>query len=98
MKFEIKGIHYDLDEETKEYIEKKVQRFDFAKDLIVDLLFSIRHEKNRFNIEANINFRWGYTAHLKVSSFDLPQGLDKLMDKMTAKIHKEKEKIQEHTK
>ena len=98
MNLEIKGVHYDLDEETKEYIEKKVQRFDFAKDLIMDLLFSVRHEKNRFKIETNINFRWGYSTHLKVSSFDLGEGLDKLMDKISAKIHKEKGKIQEHSK
>ena len=98
MNFEIKGVHYVVDDETKEYIEKKLQKVDYAKDMIVDLLLAIRHEKNRFKLETNINFRWGYASHIKVNSFDLREGLDKLLDKIESKINKEKDKIQSHPK
>lgn len=96
MNLEIKGIHYELDDETREYIEKKLHRVDFATDLLIDLQITIKYEKNQYTIESNLNFRWGYTTHIKVVSFDLREGVDKFMDKLDNKLLKEKDKIQQH--
>jgi len=96
MNLEIKGVHYDIEDETKDYIEKKIHRIDYALDLIVDLMITITKEKRRLKIESKINFRWNYSTHLKVVSYDLKPGIDKLLDKLDNKILKEKDKIQEH--
>lgn len=98
MKLEIKGIHYEIEEETKDYIEKKLHKFEFASDLLVDLVITIKREQKRYTLEANLNFRWGYASHLKVKSFEVKEGIDALIDKLDHKIHKEKGKIQEHGK
>ncbi len=96
MKVEIKGIHLDVSERMKNYIEKKVARIDFAKELIIDLLFRLLKEGSGFKCEVTINFRWGNTTHIEVDCFDIFQGIDKLFDKMEVKINREKGKIQEH--
>ncbi|MDX9799857.1 MAG: ribosome-associated translation inhibitor RaiA [Spirochaetia bacterium] len=97
MNLEIKGIHYEVTERTVEQIEKKVQKLDFAGDMIVDLLFRLEHDKSGYIISADINFRWGLSHHLKVVDHDLYNGIDKIIDKLKNKVTKEKEKIQSHT-
>ncbi len=97
MDFEIKGIHLEVSERMRSYIEKKMQRLEFAKNLIVDLLFRLVKENNRFKCEATINFRWGNSSHIEVDCFDIFEGIDKLFDKMEVKINREKSKIQEHS-
>jgi putative sigma-54 modulation protein len=96
MHIEVQGIHYDVKEEIKEYIEKKLHKVDFAKDMIVDLLISIIKEKKGYRIEININFRWGVSAHIHVDAFDLYECIDKMIDKVSYKVAKEKEKIKQH--
>ena len=96
MNVEIRGVHYEVSDNTKEHVEKKLKRLGFAEDLIVDLIFTISHDKNGYIIEASINFKWGKSAHIKVDAFDLFKGIDNLFNKLDNKIVKEKEKIQEH--
>lgn len=96
MNIEIKGVHVELNDKVKEFVDKKLHRLDFVAEHIVDLLFYVTHEKSQYNLEANINFRWGNSNHIKVKSFDLFEGFDKLFDKMELKVLKEKNKIQNH--
>ena len=96
MNTEIKGIHLEVNERIRDYVDKKLMRLDFAKDYIVDCLLNFSKEKNLFKLEATINFRWGSSIHVGVDGFDLDQGIDLLFDKLEAKVEKEKSKIQEH--
>jgi putative sigma-54 modulation protein len=63
--------------------------------MIVDLLFTITKDKE-FSAEVTVNFSWGNTIHLKENDFELNPAIDKLMDKLDAKIAKEKEKVKEN--
>ena len=94
MNTEIKAVHFSLRDETKEYLEKKIDRIPNAEKMIVDLLFTLTKEK-QFSAEVKVNFRWGLTIHLKEQDFELDPAIDKLMDKLDAKIAKEKEKVKE---
>jgi putative sigma-54 modulation protein len=94
MKTEIKSLHFAMRDETREYLERKLERLGYAKDLIVDIIFSFTKEKE-FKAECTINFRWGSQAHLVEEDFDLVAAIDKLIDKVEHKISKEKEKVQE---
>lgn len=96
MKVEVRGIHLTVTERMKSFIDKKVSRIDFAKDLIVDLLVRLLREGSGFKCEVTINFRWGNATHLEVDCYDIYEGIDKLFDKMEVKINREKGKIQEH--
>jgi putative sigma-54 modulation protein len=96
MNIDIKGVHVEVNDSTREYIDKKLQRLDFASDHIMDLLFTLSQEKRQYKIDANINLRWGQAVHVSETGFDLLVGIDSLFDKMEVKINREKKKIQEH--
>jgi putative sigma-54 modulation protein len=93
MNIEVKALHFEMDEETRDYLNKKLERIEHSKDMIVDLIFVITKEKS-FSLECTLNFRWGISTHLTETSYEINEGIDKLIDKLEAKIHKEKEKIQ----
>ena len=96
MNVDIRGVHYDISDNTRDHVEKKLKRLAYAEDFIVDLLLTIAHDKNGYVIESTVNFKWSKSAHLKVDTFDLFKGIDNLFNKLDNKISKEKEKIQEH--
>ena len=95
MNTEIKAVHFSLRDDTKEYLEKKItERIPNAENMVVDLLFTLTKDKE-FSAEAKVNFRWGVSIHLKENDFELNPAIDKLIDKLDAKIAKEKEKVKE---
>ena len=97
MNLEVKGVHFDVDDETKEMINKKLKRLSFAEEYIIDQLFTLTRIKNGYTCESNTNFKWGHSAHIRVDSVQLREGLDILFDKLELKVSKEKEKVQDHT-
>jgi len=94
MTIDVRSVHFDLGETKRSYLDKKLERIAYAKDLIVDLLFAFTKEK-QFKCECTINFRWGATAHIQEMDFDLTAGIDMMMDKLEQKIVKEKSKVQD---
>jgi putative sigma-54 modulation protein len=94
MNTEIKALHFTLHDDTKEYLNKKIERIHNAENMIVDLLITLKKEKD-FEAEANVNFRWGVSIHVQETDFDLIAAIDKMMDKLEQKITKEKEKVKE---
>jgi putative sigma-54 modulation protein len=94
MNTEIKAVHFTLNDDVKSYLNKKIERIHNAENMIVDLLITIKKEKN-FDAEATVNFRWGVSVHIKEEDFEITTAVDKMMDKLEAKIVKEKEKVKE---
>ncbi|MDR0290064.1 MAG: ribosome-associated translation inhibitor RaiA [Treponema sp.] len=94
MNTEIKAVHFTLHDDAKEHLNKKLERIHNAENMIVDLLVSLKKEKN-FEAEATVNFRWGVSVHVKEEDFELASAIDKMIDKLEAKITKEKEKVKE---
>jgi putative sigma-54 modulation protein len=94
MNTEIKALHFTLHDDTKEYLQKKIERIHNAENMIVDLLITFKKEKD-FDVEATVNFRWGVSVHVKEADFDITKAIDKMMDKLDTKITKEKEKVKE---
>jgi len=96
MNVEIKGIHVEVNERIKDYIDSKMPRLDFGRDFLVDFLLNISREKSLFKLDTTLNFRWGAAKHVGVESFDLNQGIDELFDKLEAVIEKEKSRVKDH--
>ncbi|MDR0322852.1 MAG: HPF/RaiA family ribosome-associated protein [Treponema sp.] len=94
MNTDIKAIKFTLHDDAKEYLNKKIERIHNAENMIVDLIIAIKKEKN-FDAEATVNFRWGVSIHVKETDFQLTTAIDKMIDKLSAKIIKEKEKVKE---
>jgi putative sigma-54 modulation protein len=95
MTIDVRSVHFDLGEASRAYLDSKLERIGYAKDMIVDLIFVFMKEKD-FKLEATANFRWGVQAHVEERDFELNAGIDKLVDRLEQKISKEKEKVQEH--
>ena len=94
MNTEIKAVHFTLNDDVKSYLNKKIERIHNAENMLVDLLITIKKEKN-FDAEATVNFRWGVSVHIKEEDFEITTAVDKMMDKLEAKVIKEKEKVKE---
>lgn len=94
MKIDVRSVHFDLSEESKQYLNAKIERIGYAKDMIVDLMFVFTKDSKNYKLEVTANFRWGVQAHIEESSFEINPGVDVLIDKLEHKIVKEKEKIQ----
>jgi putative sigma-54 modulation protein len=92
MNIDIKAVHFTLRDDTKEYLNRKIVRIPNAENMIIDLLFTLTKDKD-FAVEATVNFRWGVSVHVKENDFEINAAIDKLIDKLEAKIIKEKEKI-----
>jgi len=97
MNIETKAVHFTLSDDAKQYLDKKIARIRNAENMIVDMLFTITKGKG-FTAEVTVNFRWGVSIHIKEDDFDLAPAIDKMMDKLDAKIIKEKEKVKEKRK
>ncbi|MDR0526149.1 MAG: ribosome-associated translation inhibitor RaiA [Spirochaetaceae bacterium] len=97
MNIDIKAVHFTLKEDSRDYLNRKIARLPNVENMVVDLLFSFTYDKD-FTAEATVNFRWGIQGHIKESDFELHAAIDKLIDKLDAKIIKEKEKAQEKEK
>lgn len=96
MQLQVKAVHFELAERQRQHVDRRVQRFTFAHEYLVDLAVTLTQERNLFHAEASLHFRWGATTHLKVSGYDLIEAIDKLFDKVQAKVTKEKSRITAH--
>ena len=98
MNTELKGVHLEISQRTRDYVEKKLPRISFAEDLVTDLLLAFSREKSLYNLAATVNFRWRSSTHIHVENFKLTEGIDALFDKLEPKIEKEKNKLKDHHK
>jgi len=94
MTVDVRSVHFDLADQSRRYLDKKLERIDYAKDMIVDLIFVFTKDKD-FKLEVTVNFRWGTNAHVEEHDYEINAGIDKLVDRLEQKINKEKEKMQE---
>ncbi|MCF7929430.1 MAG: ribosome-associated translation inhibitor RaiA [Spirochaetales bacterium] len=96
MNIEVKGVHFDVGESTRNYLDKKLDKLDHAREDLVDLLFTLTKETRGYTLESHVHFRWGAKGHITVKTFDLNEGIDKLIDKLVNKVNKERKKVKEH--
>ena len=92
----IKGVHYDISERTREFLNEKLSHIDPFKDLLVSVDATITKEKTEFIVETNVHFKWGATAHLEERALELYPAIENMIHKLDSKISKEKDKVKDH--
>lgn len=95
MNINIKAEKFNLDDDRRAFIDKKLERLGYAEDLLTDLLLNIKLDKRNFYFDCTVNFRWGGNGHVSVDDFDFNAGMNRLIDVLDLKVKKEKDKIQE---
>ena len=93
MQLQVKAVHFELAAQQRQHIDRRLQRFTYARDYLVDLAVTLTRAGSLFQAEASLHFRWGATTHLKVSGYDLGAACDQLFGKIQAKVAKEKDRI-----
>ncbi|HPX13597.1 MAG TPA: HPF/RaiA family ribosome-associated protein, partial [Treponemataceae bacterium] len=68
MNINVQAVKFSMDEDQKEFVDKKLERIRFAEDLITDVLLNIKYDK-KFSYECTVNFRWGDVAHVSTEDF-----------------------------
>ena len=96
MELDIKGVHFEVKDETREFIQAKLEKLEFASEYIVDLDFTLTKENPEYEVEAKLHLKWGHQSVIKTHAFDLHEGIHALIDKLDHKIRKEREKITDH--
>lgn len=93
MHVDLKGVHYHITDVTREFLETKLERISYAREYIADLLVTLTKDNTAWIAEVNVNFYRGPNAHLKETTFNLHESIEKLLDKLDAKVRKEQDKI-----
>mgnify|MGYP000117920253 CR=1 FL=1 len=97
MNLEIRGIHYNVTDTTKEFFDKKLARIDFAKEYIVDLQINVHKEPHQsYKIEGKVHFQWGKMKIVHADGYELYEAIEYFVDKLERIVRKEKEKIKDH--
>jgi putative sigma-54 modulation protein len=97
MTLSVRGVHFEIDDRIREYVDKKAVRLEFARDLIVELPITItKGTKEGFDLETTVHYRWGKSTRVGVRNFDVHKGVDALFDKLEEHVTREKAKIQHH--
>ena len=96
MNVNIEAVHFDLRDETRDFIDEKLSKVEFARELIIELEFHFVQEKKQYVLEVEVHFRWGSKHVIKVKAFDLHEGINRLIDKLEQKVRKEKKKGKDH--
>jgi putative sigma-54 modulation protein len=97
MTTDVRWVHCEADQKVLEYIDRKIERVDFARQIIVELPICItRGKKDGYDLETTVHFRWGKSIRVGVREYDLHKGVDALFDKLDLKIARVKGKLQHH--
>ncbi len=96
MNLDIRGIHYNISETTHEFLNKKLERIDFAKDYVIDLSILVVKEPHGYKIEGKVHFQWSKTKVLSETGYELYEAIEIFVDKLERVIRKEKGKVKEH--
>lgn len=98
MRIEIRGVHYDITDVTRTFLQEKLDKLEYASEHIVDLLVTLTKNKKDWTAEATLNFRFGVSAHVSETQENLHAAIEKLVDRLDAKVRKEKDKVQDKHK
>ena len=84
MNLNVRGIHYQISDETREFLDKKLAKLDFADSYLHDL---------DIHIDAKLHFSWGTVKVVSYDCYELYEGIEMIADKIEAAARKEKGKV-----
>lgn len=95
MKTTIVGRHIDLDDDTKEFAEKKLLKAETFFDRIIEANMVLSAEKHRRIAEVTLNAKH-VTFHATEETENINSAIDNVMEKVEVQVKKFKEKLKDH--
>ncbi|WP_245535472.1 HPF/RaiA family ribosome-associated protein [Sphaerochaeta pleomorpha] len=98
MNLTVRGIRYNPSDETRAFLDKKLEKLHFAEDYLHDLDIVITREPlgQGYHLDAKLHFSWGTIKMVSYDCYELFEGIELIADKIEATARKEKGKIKEH--
>ena len=95
MNLNVRGIHYQISDETREFLDKKLAKLDFAESYLHHLDITMKRETLRqgLHIDAKLHFSWGTVKVVSYDCYELYEGIEMIADKIEAAARKEKGKV-----
>lgn len=100
MNITVKGIHYTPSDATREFLDKKLDKINFANDSLSDLEIVMTREKigQGFHVDAHLRFKWGTRKTISLDCYELYEGIELIVDKISTAAKREKGKVKNHKK
>jgi len=95
MKITVIGRHLELDDDTRSYAERKLQKAETYFDHIMEAHMILSAEKHRRIAEVTLNAKHA-TFHATEETENINGAIDNVMDKVEAQIKKFKERLKDH--
>lgn len=94
MEVSFRGIGYNITDEDREFLDKKLKKLSFAEDYLNSIDITARKESKGigFHLEALLKFSWKKEKAVSEDAYELYEGIEKLADKIQSAAKKEKEK------
>ena len=91
----VRGVNYTPSEETKEFLNKKIQKLNFAEEYIHDLeLVMTRLTAGQgYHVDSHLHFVWGTRKAIGVDCYELYDGILVSIDKIAKVARREKGKV-----
>ena len=93
----ITGRHYEIDDNVKDYVRKKSQRFSKFSSKIVELRVIIEQNRHLFNVEA-VMIAGSAKIYAENETSDLYSSIDGTLEKVERQLSRIKEKVQDKHK
>jgi len=94
MNINFRGIGFNVTDEDRSFLEKKLKKLSFAEDYLQDLEITAKKESKGigFHLDAILHFTWKKEKAVSQDSYELYEGIELLADKIQSAAKKEKEK------
>ncbi|BAK78091.1 sigma 54 modulation protein/S30EA ribosomal protein [Pseudogulbenkiania sp. NH8B] len=95
MNLKVTGLHLDVTQPLRDYIESKLERITRHVDHVIDVAVTLSVDKLVQKAEVNVHLS-GKDIHVEATESDMYAAIDLLMDKLDRQVLKHKEKLSEH--
>lgn len=95
MNLKVTGLHLDVTQPLRDYIESKLERITRHVDHVIDVAVTLSVDKLVQKAEVNVHLS-GKDIHVEATEADMYAAIDLLMDKLDRQVLKHKEKLSEH--
>ncbi|APQ15127.1 ribosome-associated factor Y [Borreliella garinii] len=93
MEPKIQTVNYNLNESEKNFILKKLEKFDtHIKKHVENLKITIKKEHELLEFDAHVHFNWGKIIHIREDDKVFLNLIDRAIEKLYKTAIKEKEK------
>ena len=82
MNLNVRGIRYQISDETREFLDKKLAKLDFAESYLHDLDITMKRETlgQGFHIDAKLHFSWGTVKVVSYDCYELYEGIEMIAE------------------